>query len=141
MYGESKLANQIFGLALARKYPHIRTTMCHPGGTNTDLQRYAYDNCCLRCIMQDPEMGCLPTLRAAADDEAESGAYFGPATLSMRGPPVPRELVDRAKDVAFQERFWRASATAMGVDFPIMRMQVVMKKNQPRASPNEQDVL
>ncbi|ORY84768.1 hypothetical protein BCR37DRAFT_339613, partial [Protomyces lactucae-debilis] len=38
-YGQSKLANVLFAMELANKFPDIKTNACHPGVINTELSR------------------------------------------------------------------------------------------------------
>ena len=83
-YCQSKLANLMFALELARRLSAARhgtiATAAHPGGAATDLQR---DAAFFRTVVNPylaaaPSTGALPTLRAATDPEAGNGSYWGP---------------------------------------------------------------
>ncbi|GGH50655.1 hypothetical protein GCM10008014_15910 [Paenibacillus silvae] len=93
-YGDSKLACLYFTYELARRLnkegDHPRITAAHPGWAATDLQR----NSTLMSGMnkffaQRVEMGVLPTLRAAFDENAKAVEFYGPSKLmNMRGYPL-----------------------------------------------------
>ena len=83
-YGQSKLANLLFTYELQRKFTaaEVQTiaVAAHPGWTATNLQKHsgviAFLN---RFFAQTPEMGALPTLRAAVGTNVQGGEYYGPA--------------------------------------------------------------
>lgn len=79
-YFDSKLANLYFTYELAKKLETkgVRVTAAHPGWTATDLQKHTPTFKFLnRFFGQGPREGALPTLRAAFDDDAHNGDYFG----------------------------------------------------------------
>lgn len=122
-YGQSKLANLMFTLELARRLAaagsDVIAAAAHPGWTATDLQR----NAGLARMMgplfaMKPEGGALPTLRAATDPGVKSGSYWGPSGLfEVKGPPVPAKISAAAKDEAVAAKLWEASEKLTGVAF------------------------
>ena len=114
-YGDSKIANLYFAYELARKFksdPNApMVTAAHPGWTTTDLQRHSLMFRMLNPIFsQNVENGVLPTLRAALDDNAQSGDYFGPSGfMEMKGAPVVVKSNDKSKDEVSAKRLWDLS--------------------------------
>jgi NAD(P)-dependent dehydrogenase (short-subunit alcohol dehydrogenase family) len=122
-YGDSKLANLYFTYELANrigKYTDApKVTAAHPGWTRTELQRHAGGIRFLNSFFsQGPDMGVLPTLRAAIDPEARSGAYFGPARFfEMQGYPVKVKSSGRSHDKEAARQLWEISKKITGVRF------------------------
>ena len=95
-YGHSKLANHLFTLGLAERYPNITTTTVHPGLVATEgSNNLPY---VLRFIMRlragapiTPRQGAYNVLWAAATKETpkaqRQGGWFVP--VGMAGPPIP----------------------------------------------------
>ncbi|OTF74443.1 retinol dehydrogenase 11-like protein [Euroglyphus maynei] len=85
-YAQSKLANVLFTLELARKLrdTNIRTYAVHPGLVNTELGRHLNGlalcllNFFRRMILISPELGAQTTLHCAFDSNIndDSGGYF-----------------------------------------------------------------
>ena len=114
-YGQSKLANLLFTYELQRRLTkaqaNVICTAAHPGWTATDLQRYSglihFFN---PFFAQKPEMGCLPTLRAAIDENAKDGDYYGPSGFQeMRGYPQRVRSNGKSHDEAAAKRLWEVS--------------------------------
>ena len=101
-YGDSKIANLYFTQELGRKLidKKVIVTAAHPGWTATDLQRHSGLFSFLNNFFaMNQEQGALPTLRAATDDSANSGDYFGPdGWQEWRGYPVKVDMTKLAKD-------------------------------------------
>ena len=123
-YCQSKLANLVFALDLARRLSaaHRDTiaTVAHPGGAATDLQRNAgfFRAVVNPFLAAAPAAGALPTLRAATDPEAGNGSYWGPSgPFEMRGSPAPAYLPRRARDPVQARRLWTASEDLTQVRF------------------------
>ncbi|EDY42761.1 SDR family NAD(P)-dependent oxidoreductase [Streptomyces sp. SPB074] len=128
-YGQSKLANLMFTYALQRRLARHGTTSAaaaHPGLSNTELLRNT--PAALRLpvtllvplLTQKPEMGALPTLRAATDPATAGGDYFGPGgTGELRGTPKRVSSSPASHDETVQERLWTASEKLTGVTFPV----------------------
>lgn len=124
-YGQSKLANMIFALELARRLlaarSAVRSTAAHPGWTATDLQRTSGIARLLNPLFaMKPADGALPTLRAATDPAAANGSYWGPSGLfEISGPPAAARILDRARDEQVAARLWAVSEELTGVVFPL----------------------
>jgi hypothetical protein len=70
-------------------------------------------------ISQKPEMGALPTLRAATDPTVAGGQYYGPDGLGeQRGHPKLVESSKQSHNAELQHRLWRVSEELTGVSFP-----------------------
>ena len=122
-YSDSKIANLHFTYELARRLKSaskdIRVTAAHPGWTSTDLQRHSGLFQFLNPFFaQQPPQGALPTLRAACDDSAQSGDYFGPkGFMEMRGAPVQVKSSERSHDDKAAAQLWSVSETMTGVSY------------------------
>jgi NAD(P)-dependent dehydrogenase (short-subunit alcohol dehydrogenase family) len=126
-YSQSKLANLLFTFELQRRLDAAGSktlaTAAHPGWTGTDLQRHSGFIRFLNLFFaQTPPMGALPTLRAAADPDAEGGDYFGPKGFyEMRGYPVKVGTTPAAKSELDARRLWEVSEELTGVSFESLR--------------------
>jgi NAD(P)-dependent dehydrogenase (short-subunit alcohol dehydrogenase family) len=120
-YGDSKLSNLYFTYKLADllKNTDIKVTAAHPGWTATDLQKHSKLFMFLNPFFaQKPGMGCLPTLRAAFDPDAQSGDYFGPkGFMEMKGYPVKVSSNDLSRDTAVADRLWKVSEELTKVSY------------------------
>ena len=128
-YGQSKLANLLFTYELQRRLASLGTTIAvaaHPGISNTELARST--PALLRVpvswlaplIAQRPEMGALPTLRAATDLSVAGGQYYGPGNRGeIRGYPTLVSSSADSHDQATQQRLWTVSEELTGVTFPV----------------------
>ncbi|QYN32873.1 SDR family NAD(P)-dependent oxidoreductase [Pseudonocardia sp. DSM 110487] len=128
-YGQSKLANLMFTYELQRRLmPHGTTiaAAAHPGLADTDLVRNS--PAALRVIgpviaplmSQKPDMGALPTLRAATDPAVLGGQYYGPdGRGGHRGHPQVVASSPASYDVTAQQRLWAVSENLTGVNFPV----------------------
>jgi len=130
-YDQAKLANLMFTYELQRRLAPLGSTIAvaaHPGVSNTELLRNS--PAALRVpigwlaplLTQKPEMGALPTVRAATDPAVVGGQYFGPSGRGeVRGYPklVESSPESHAEDV--QQRLWTVSEELTGVTFPLSR--------------------
>ena len=125
-YGQSKLANLLFTLELARRLEEagspVLAVAAHPGYSSTNLQSHtgsrlqngimAIGN---RLVAQSDEQGAWPTLFAATAD-IPSGSYAGPdGFMEARGRP---KLVGRsiaAQDAEKARGLWELSERLTGV--------------------------
>jgi NAD(P)-dependent dehydrogenase (short-subunit alcohol dehydrogenase family) len=122
-YSDSKLANLYFAYELARKLknepnaPMVVTS--HPGWTKTELDRHSGLAAFIgNIIAQKVDMGTLPTLRAAIDENAKSGDYFGPkGFMEMRGYPIVVPSNKMSKNTANAKRLWEMSEAMTGVQY------------------------
>ncbi|BDZ48521.1 short-chain dehydrogenase [Frondihabitans sucicola] len=128
-YGQAKLANLMFTYELQRRLAGHGTTVAvatHPGVSNTDLARNT--PAALRLpltvlaplLTQRPEMGALPTLRAATDPAVIGGQYYGPGDRrETRGYPKVVTSSPDSYDQDTQQRLWTVSEELTGVTFPL----------------------
>ena len=129
-YGQSKLANLLFTYELQRRLrlkgaPTVALA-AHPGGSNTELTRSIPGllkpvvDLAWPLISQSPEMGALPTLRAATDPAAQGGRYYGPDGFrETRGYPVVVKSSKQSHDEELQRRLWAVSEELTGVTYPV----------------------
>jgi NAD(P)-dependent dehydrogenase (short-subunit alcohol dehydrogenase family) len=126
-YGQAKLANLMFTYELQRRLIGTNTiaAAAHPGGSNTELMRNLPAairgvGALLTPLFQGPDMGALPTLRAATDPGVLGGQYFGPDGFGeQRGYPKIVGSTAASHDTAAQRRLWAVSEELTGVTFPI----------------------
>ena len=120
-YADSKIANLYFTYELARKLnkSSIKVVAAHPGWTNTNLQKnWPLFRLLNPFFAQKPEMGALPTLRAATDPDAQSGDYFGPSGWQqMRGYPKKVASNNRSNDKEIAEKLWHTSQKLTGIKY------------------------
>jgi NAD(P)-dependent dehydrogenase (short-subunit alcohol dehydrogenase family) len=129
-YGRSKLSNLLFTYELQRRLtvkgaPTIAVA-AHPGGSRTELtrnlpawMRIGYD-IVGPLISQAPDMGALPTLRAATDPSVAGGQYYGPDGIGeQRGHPKLVQSSSRSHDEALQRKLWTVSEELTGVTYPV----------------------
>lgn len=125
-YGQSKLANLLFTYELQRRLDTRDTiaVAAHPGVSNTELMRHMHlpsvFNPLIGLLTQSPEMGALPTLRAATDPAVKGGQYYGPSGLGeIRGYPQLVNSSAQSHDEALARRLWTVSEELTGVVFPL----------------------
>lgn len=132
VYGQSKLANLLFAYELDRRLAargrEVRSLACHPGYASTNLQggaaRMTGSSFGQRVwswlnllFAQSAEMGALPTVFAAAAEEARGRDYIGPRSLQMFGYPTRQRSNARSRDEATARRLWEVSEELTGVSF------------------------
>jgi NAD(P)-dependent dehydrogenase (short-subunit alcohol dehydrogenase family) len=129
-YARSKVANLMFTYELARRLkskgaPTIATA-AHPGSSSTELTRnypawmQKPVDIAWGLIAQSPEMGALPTLRAATDPSVRNGEYYGPDGVGQqRGHPKRVESNRQSYDVELQRRLWEVSGKLTNVTYPV----------------------
>jgi NAD(P)-dependent dehydrogenase (short-subunit alcohol dehydrogenase family) len=130
-YGNSKLANVLFGAELQRRATAhgsgLTSTMAHPGVSATGLVvnpqgmganplvRIAAP-AVLRVVFQSAAAGANPSLFAATS--ATPGSYTGPRwLLESRGPVGPARLSTLAQDQELASRLWQVSQDLTGVEY------------------------
>jgi NAD(P)-dependent dehydrogenase (short-subunit alcohol dehydrogenase family) len=122
-YAQSKLANSMFALELARRAAQagspVVVSASHPGWTATDLSRDSpFITRVSRMLAMPAAGGALTTLRAAVDPDVPSGSYWGPAyALGLVGPPKPARIPRRARDPEAAKQLWKLSEQLTGVTF------------------------
>ena len=133
-YGQSKLANLLFMLELARRADRagvrLASVAAHPGYAATNLQAVGpamtgnrmmgrLTELGNRLLAQSAEQGAWPTLRAATDPVAAGGDYFGPDGLGeSRGRPTRVGMSAAARDADTAAWLWDRSIELTGVDYP-----------------------
>ena len=120
-YTQSKGANMLFAFELDRKLKasgsKAISIACHPGYSNTNLQStgptgffsalYKLTN---PLFAQTPVEGALPTVLAAAGNEAKRGGYYGPSKMGeTRGPVRDAKVADYVLDQETAKRLWSES--------------------------------
>ncbi len=123
-YGRSKLANLLFTLELQNRLEAADTdtiaVAAHPGGTKTNLQSNMSRlwRPLLNLIMQEPEMGALPTLYAAIAPDVRGNEYFGPSGFQeIRGYPTRVDSSEESQDVGVARQLWAESERLTGVRY------------------------
>ena len=130
-YGNSKLANLLFGAELQRRaLSHglaLTSAMAHPGvsatGLVTNPQGMGANPVVrlaapwvMRVIFQSAAAGANPSLYAAS--AAAPGSYTGPTWLrEIRGPVGPARLSAPAKDHELAAQLWQVSEDLAGVEY------------------------
>ncbi|MEM8697154.1 MAG: oxidoreductase [Pseudomonadota bacterium] len=132
-YGQSKLANMLFGLELHRqlqaKGSMVKSIVCHPGYSNTALQDTGPSGALnifykfLNPIMAQPsKLGAIPTVLAAAGAEAQSGAYYGPTGWGdARGPVGDSFVARRGRNAERAKWLWDESEKLVDFEWTMLR--------------------
>jgi len=124
-YGQSKLANVLFGYELQRRASQNGknpiSVVVHPGYAATNLQHTTTLFSLLNPIMaQSQEMGALPTLYAATSPDIRGGEYIGPdGFLGQRGYPHEASSSRLSKDEDTARHLWEVSEEMTQVHFNI----------------------
>lgn len=130
-YAKSKLSNLLFTYELDRlikeKGYDIKVLAAHPGVSSTNLGRHIQgknsSNPFLKFALkfgQPPHLGCLPEVRAALDENAQSGQYYGPSGLTqMKGLPVLVKSNKRSHNVEDAKTLWKLSESLTKTTFVV----------------------
>ena len=122
-YGQSKLANVLFGYELQRRSAQNSgnplSVVVHPGYAATNLQHTTWFFSMLNpLIAQSQEMGALPTLYAATSPEVKGGEYIGPdGFLAQRGYPHLARSSPASHNEEAARRLWQVSEEITGVSY------------------------
>lgn len=138
-YFRSKLANLMFTYELQRRLaaadaPTIAVA-AHPGNARTEfgvdlgpaVRAFMHPSMSFLTwwLLQSPEMGALPTLRAAVDPDARGGEYYGPpGRAQFTGHPERVESTPLSHDSTAQQRLWAESTRLTGVTYPLRDVPV-----------------
>jgi NAD(P)-dependent dehydrogenase (short-subunit alcohol dehydrogenase family) len=114
VYGDTKQANQLFSLELSKRYPQILALSAHPGGSSTNLQKYAFSSG--KFMFQSAANGALPSIRAAIEASPKPDSYYGPR-LSIWGAAVHAIHPPWCKDGTLAKQLWDASTVATKVNW------------------------
>ncbi len=130
-YNQSKLANILYGLELARWLEAAGSSViaatAHPGYSATNLQSsgptglwkqlYRLTNA---VMAQSAADGAVPIVLAAAGTEARNGAYYGPTKYGdSRGPVGDSTIATVAQDEGAASRLWSLSEELLGITFKV----------------------
>ncbi|MCK5684687.1 SDR family NAD(P)-dependent oxidoreductase, partial [bacterium] len=120
-YGDSKIANLYFTYELKKRLGNNQPMVmaAHPGWTATDLQRHSGIFEIFNSIFaMKVEQGTLPTLRAAIDNLAKSGDYFGPDSwMEWRGYPIKVPSNPLSNDGQIAKKLWDISEELTGIKY------------------------
>ncbi|WP_407939522.1 SDR family NAD(P)-dependent oxidoreductase [Motilibacter aurantiacus] len=129
-YAGSKLANLLFAAELARRAPALRgdvtVAAAHPGWARTrlltrrgpGLGSLVTAPAAATLLVQGPDAGAAPVLRAATAPDVRPGDYYGPGGPGqLRGAAVRVELPPLARDEALAAALWHRSEQETGVDY------------------------
>jgi len=134
-YGQSKLANVLFGYELDRRLraasASVRSVVTHPGYAATNLQYRGPEQSGSRLrllamkaanvlVAQSAERGAWPLLYAATAPDIDGGEYVGPGGLAnMRGYPTVQSSSERSRDRDVARRLWSVSEDLTGASFDL----------------------
>ncbi|MDC1221302.1 oxidoreductase [Salibacteraceae bacterium] len=127
-YGQSKLACLMFAYEMQRRLEkHGINTLslaAHPGVSDTNLGKFlpgfvrGLAKIIGPFIFNSAADGALPTLRAALDEKAKGGEYYGPdGKNEMKGKPVKVDSTDNSKDKEKAARLWSLSEELTGINY------------------------
>ncbi len=134
VYRNSKQANLLFAQELARRTgaagSPVSAVAVHPGVSSTNLfarqlteagrpVRAAASRALTGLVLQSPEAGAMPTLRAL-DHSTPSGAFVGPGRFGQfRGRPELLDVYASGKDPAVAARLWQLTEDVLGYPLPV----------------------
>jgi NAD(P)-dependent dehydrogenase (short-subunit alcohol dehydrogenase family) len=113
-YNQSKLANVLFAVELARRLEGtgVTSNVMHPGAVATDIVRDLpwIVRAIISLIFTTPEKGARTTILLASDESLVgiSGKYYDQCE--------PADWSPLADDAALRERLWQESAEAVGLN-------------------------
>ncbi|GBR05163.1 SDR family oxidoreductase [Acetobacter oeni] len=136
-YNQSKLANLMFGMELARRAKiegwKLHARIAHPGWARTRLIVNGMGsgtggvltlvtelgaNIAFQLLGQSAAEGAEPFVYAAASSQAEDGQYYGPTGAGeRRGPPGPAVIPPSAQRPDIAKRLWDVSERLTDVGF------------------------
>ncbi|MEV7805393.1 SDR family oxidoreductase [Microbispora sp. NPDC088329] len=137
-YGQSKLANLLFGLELDRRSRAggwgVVSTVAHPGTTLTNLyasgpnlgrtRSAPYERIMTLLLrwglfVQTVDAGLQPALYAATSPQAQGGRFYGPDGIGQfTGGPTELPLYRSVRVERDAARLWTVSERLAGVEFP-----------------------
>ncbi|MBD0864057.1 SDR family NAD(P)-dependent oxidoreductase [Gordonia sp. zg691] len=130
-YGDSKMANLMFGKELAARLTETgsskKSLIAHPGYAATELQGRSenFTDFVAKLgnklpIAQSAAGGALPQIYAATMPDVESGTYFGPTEFfGLRGAPGRNSYRKSADDTAFRAALWAESERLTAEKFDV----------------------
>lgn len=130
-YGDSKMANLMFGLELAKRLKEAGSSkqsfIAHPGYAATELQGRSENFTDVMAklgnklpIAQSAADGALPQEYAATMSGLPSGTYYGPTKFfGMHGSPGRNKYKKAADDESFRAALWAESEKLTGEKFDV----------------------
>ncbi|MDL9945643.1 oxidoreductase [Gordonia sp. ABSL11-1] len=129
-YGDSKMANLMFGKELADRLAAAGSTttsvIAHPGYAATELQGRSETvedvimNLANKVVAQSAAAGALPTLYAATSPDATNGTFYGPTQMfGSRGAPGVSGYNKRADNTAIRDGLWAVSEKLTDTTFAV----------------------
>lgn len=131
-YGQSKLANYHFALALQQKFEaagvSAQSLAAHPGLSHSELQTTTvaeggggrmgpFFAWMAKTTGMHVEDGAMPQIRAATDPQAKGGEFYGPRFVNF-GPPVRLPVLRPGNDSAIAT-LWQVSERETGVSLDV----------------------
>ena len=128
-YSRSKLANLLFTYELQRRFRSesfdIIALAAHPGASATNLANKLFFNKIswliqplMRLIFQSSAMGALPSIRAAVDQGAQGGQFYGPDGKGERsGYPIVVDSNSASKNEKDARMLWEISEELTGIKY------------------------
>jgi NAD(P)-dependent dehydrogenase (short-subunit alcohol dehydrogenase family) len=120
-YGQSKLANLLFSMELARladaKGSRLVSAAAHPGFAATHLQDGTSFGP-LRVFARTPAQGVIPIVHAATATGVRGGDFYGPGVFpGKRQKPIKAFPSFTARDEKIARRLWEVSEDLTGVTY------------------------
>ncbi|MCR8657394.1 oxidoreductase [Paenibacillus endoradicis] len=128
-YGQSKLANLLFAKELQNKFSSHGidsvSVACHPGFSQTNLfsrgsgkPANIFVRFLQNLVSQPADMGALPTLYAATEQEVKGGEYIGPDGKGGRkGYPKSDDIIGKLYDSDVSNKLWSVSESLTGISY------------------------
>ncbi|MFW0785478.1 oxidoreductase [Gordonia sp. CPCC 206044] len=130
-YGDSKMANLMFGKELAARLSTAGSStmslIAHPGYAATELQgrSESVEDFFMKLgnktpMAQSATQGALPTLYAATSPDVVNGTFYGPTQMfGMHGAPGKSGYNKRADDLTVRDGLWQVSEKLTEIDFRV----------------------
>ncbi|WP_040524244.1 oxidoreductase [Gordonia effusa] len=132
-YARSKFAQMVFADELGRRLTAAGrdaiSLTAHPGSTRTGVMRghnrflvWGYQSPKMRWLrrwfVQEAPEGALPTLRAATDQAARGGDFYGPSgRLQFTGDPVLVQAKDAVHDPVLGAHLWDVAEELTAISY------------------------
>jgi NAD(P)-dependent dehydrogenase (short-subunit alcohol dehydrogenase family) len=131
-YSQSKLANVVHMLELGRRLERAGASTisvgAHPGAAATGIVEHTWIVRVPKArdvadwlggrVLNLPELGAEPSIRAATDPGIANRTYLGPGGLfEVKGPVKPARVAVRAQDPELAQRLWRVAEDLTGVRY------------------------
>lgn len=130
-YSRSKLANLMFTYEMQRRINasvyDVKVLAAHPGGANTNLASHMESSkwgdkleWIMTKVIQSAYDGALPGVRAATDEHALGGEYYGPSGfMETKGNPVIVSSNNLSHSKIKARRLWKVSEKLVNIEFDI----------------------